>query len=50
MKQKRITRVAAGLALGIGLGAAFSNIALGIALGIAFGAAFSRIGTEEHDE
>lgn len=43
MKHTHIISAAAGLVLGIGLGAIFSIVALGIGLGITFAVALSQI-------
>ena len=37
----------AGLAIGLGIGAATNNLGMGIAVGIAFGAAFSQTKNEQ---
>jgi hypothetical protein len=54
-KQKRTgTRVAnamsLGIALGVGLGAAFDNMSIGIALGICFGAALGVMQELDYDK
>lgn len=49
MKQNRMIKAAAGLAIGVGVGVALSNVALGVGLAIVFGAAMSRINTESPD-
>jgi hypothetical protein len=42
MKNKRILKFFAGLAIGIGIGLATNSIGIGIGIGIAFGVVFSQ--------
>ena len=44
---RRELRFFAGVAIGIGIGAATDNLGIGIAIGIAFGAAFSQTKKEQ---
>tara|TARA_B100001175_G_scaffold11752_1_gene9171 strand:+ start:4173 stop:4406 length:234 start_codon:yes stop_codon:yes gene_type:complete len=44
---RRELRFFAGVAIGIGIGAATDNLGIGIAIGIAFGAVFSQTKNEQ---
>ena len=49
MKQNRMIKAAAGIAIGVGVGVALSNVALGVGLAVIFGAAMSQINLDNDE-
>ncbi len=49
MKQNQMIKAAAGIAIGVGVGVALSNVALDVGLAVVFGAAMSQINLDNDE-